>query len=233
MSAIVYEHIVEKQKTMSSSANASRPGEQSLKPRKTRKEILSVWRQGEVTEAARRIFARLGYSVASMDAIAKEAGMAKGTVYLYFRSKEHLFAAVLAHDLDHLARQIIEGMSVANIFADRLTLFLSLYCTYLQRNQDFTRILLVDSGVRWSRSTMIHEVIETRLLRVTEFMRRCLEQAIARKEIHDVPVDAAAFAIYDLARGLAERHLHGRVKLTLEQDLAFTHSLILRGLSNK
>jgi hypothetical protein len=80
---------------------------------------------------------------------------------------------------------------------------------------------------------MIHEVIETHLLRATEGMRRCLEQAIAGKEIHDVPVDAAALAIYDLARGLAERHLRGRVKLTLEQDLAFTRSLILRGLQNK
>jgi AcrR family transcriptional regulator len=156
--------------------------------------------------------------------------MAKGTVYLYFRSKEKVFAAVLARDLEHLTKQLIEGMSAANIFADRLTLFLNLYCSYLQRNQDFTRIYLAEFGVRSSRSTTISEVIDTRFLHATEFMRRCVEQAIYRNEIHDIPVDAAAFAIYDLARGLAERHLHGRVQLTLEQDLAFTRSLILRGL---
>jgi AcrR family transcriptional regulator len=192
-----------------------------------------VWRQRGVTDAARRIFARLGYSAASVEDIAKEAGVAKGTVYLYFRSKEEVFAAVLARDLEQLTRQIIEGMSAANTFADRLTLFLNVYCTYLQRNEDFTRVYLAEFGVRWSRSARIPEVIETRFAQATEFMRRCLKQAVARNEIHDIPVDAAAFTIYDLARGLAERHLHGRVQLTFEQDLTFTRSMILSGLQNK
>jgi TetR/AcrR family fatty acid metabolism transcriptional regulator len=168
-----------------------------------------------------------------MEDIAKEAGIAKGTVYLYFSSKEEVFTAVLARDLEQLTRQIIEGMSAAEIFADRLTLFLNVYCTYLQRNQDFARVYLAEFGLRRSRSTMISEVIDRGFLRATGFLRRCLERAIARKEVHEIPVDAAAFAIYDLARGLAERHLHGRVQLTFEQDLAFTRSLILRGLQHK
>src|SRR5882724_8325558 len=89
-------------------------------PRKTGKELLSEWRHNEVIEAACRIFARLGYSATNVDDIAKEAAMAKGTIYLYFKSKEEIFAAVLARDLECLINKTIEGMSAVETFADRL-----------------------------------------------------------------------------------------------------------------
>jgi len=64
-------------------------------------------------------------------------------------------------------------------------------------------------------------------------MRRCLEQAIAQGELRAIPVEPAALAIFDLARGFLERHLRGWAQLSLEEDVAFTHSLILYGLHNK
>ena len=68
--------------------------------RKTRKEVLSEWRHQEILEAARRIFARLSYAAANVEEIAKEAGMAKGTIYVHIKSKEEVFATVLVADLD-------------------------------------------------------------------------------------------------------------------------------------
>lgn len=181
-------------------------------------------------QAARRLFARLGYSATNVEDIAKEAGMAKGTVYLYFKSKEEVFAAVLARDLECLTDKTIEGMSAVESFADRLTVFLNLRLVYLQHNQDFMRVYLAEFGSRGSRSALISEIIDRLLLRGVEFMRHCLEQAIARDEIRAVPVEAAALAIFDLARGFVERHLSGWGHLSLEEDLAFTRSLILGGL---
>src|SRR5882724_327139 len=100
--------------------------------RKTRKDVLSEWRRDEILQAACRIFASLGYSAANVEDIAKEAGMAKGTVYLYFKSKEEIFAAVLARDLESLTDRTIEGMSAVESFADRLTVFLNLRSAYIQ-----------------------------------------------------------------------------------------------------
>src|ERR1700730_7495747 len=99
--------------------------EQSLTPGKTRKELLSEWRHGEVLQAARRIFARLGYSATNVEDIAREAGMAKGTIYLYFKSKEEVFAAMLARDFECLTDKTIEGMSAVETFGDRLMVFLN------------------------------------------------------------------------------------------------------------
>ena len=53
-------------------------------------------------EAAAADFARVGFDRANLDAITRNAGVAKGTIYLYFPSKSALFAAVL----DELRRRL-------------------------------------------------------------------------------------------------------------------------------
>lgn len=52
-------------------------------------------RPGEIVEAALDLFVEKGFAAAKMDEIAKRAGVTKGTVYLYFPSKEDLFRAVV------------------------------------------------------------------------------------------------------------------------------------------
>lgn len=56
----------------------------------------------EILEAALRVFAREGYHRAKMEAVAAEAGIGKGTVYEYFRSKPELFLALHDHMLGAL-----------------------------------------------------------------------------------------------------------------------------------
>jgi AcrR family transcriptional regulator len=204
--------------------------DKSVQPRRTRKEVVSEWRHQEILEAARRIFARLGYGAANVEEIATEAGMAKGTLYLYFTSKEEVFAAVLGSDLESLITETIEGMSAAATFDAQLTVFLNLRLDYLRHNRDFLSIYLAEFGSRGSRSALVANTIDTLFLRGFEFMRQCLEQAIAAGEIRPVAVESAAFAILDLARGFAERHLRGWAHLTLEEDAACLHTLILNGL---
>src|SRR3972149_4990293 len=45
--------------------------------------------------AAARVFPRQGLHGSSLDQVAREAGITKGTIYLYYRSKEDLFLATL------------------------------------------------------------------------------------------------------------------------------------------
>ncbi|HWF85674.1 MAG TPA: helix-turn-helix domain-containing protein [Vicinamibacterales bacterium] len=204
--------------------------EQSVLTRRTRKELVSEWRHHEILEAARRIFARLGYAASNVEEIAKEAGMAKGTVYLYFKSKEEVFAEVLASDTERLVNTMVEDMSAAKTFESRLTVFLNLRLNYIRNNRDFLSIYLAEFGSRGCRTGIACETFDKLFSRKFEFIRQCLEQAIARGEIRAVEVEPTAFAILDLARGFAERHLRGWAHLTLEEDVASVRSLILHGL---
>lgn len=52
-------------------------------------------RPQEITEAAFRVFAEKGYASARVDDVATRAGVSKGLLYLYFKTKEELFKAVI------------------------------------------------------------------------------------------------------------------------------------------
>ncbi len=194
--------------------------------RNTRRKLLSEWRRHEVLDAVRRIFARLGYAAVNVEKIAKEAGMAKGTIYLYFKSKEEIIAAVIASD----ANRMIKDIADAKTFAERLTVFLNQYLAHLQSNKNLVRIYFPNFQSRGSRQARTSKGIDKRFSRAVDIMRQCLEQAIAAGELRVVPVEPAAFTIFALARGFAERHLCGWTHLTLEEDIAFTRSLIMNGL---
>ena len=71
-------------------------------------------RRAEILEAALRLFSSKGFHDTTMEEVANAAGVAKGTIYLYFQSKEHLLLA--------LKRDFMQGLTdaVANIVADAI-----------------------------------------------------------------------------------------------------------------
>ncbi len=69
-------------------------------------------RRAEIVAAARSVFARLGYHQSTIDDIVAEAGVARGTFYLYFEDKR----AVLAEVVDRLSSRL--GMAIQRIVTD-------------------------------------------------------------------------------------------------------------------
>jgi AcrR family transcriptional regulator len=61
-----------------------------------------------ILSAAQRVFARKGYRSASIQEIAGEAGVAKGSIYLHFRSKDELALAAVADVYDRVRRRLAE-----------------------------------------------------------------------------------------------------------------------------
>lgn len=51
----------------------------------------------QILEGAQSVFLRMGFDAASMNDITREAGVSKGTIYVYFNSKEDLFVALCEH----------------------------------------------------------------------------------------------------------------------------------------
>src|ERR1700756_3568582 len=52
-------------------------------------------RPHEILEAAFAEFSRNGYAATTLDQIAERAGVTKGTIYVYFENKEHLFISMV------------------------------------------------------------------------------------------------------------------------------------------
>lgn len=49
----------------------------------------------QILDGAQRVFMRMGFDASSMNDITREAGVSKGTLYVYFKNKEDLFAAII------------------------------------------------------------------------------------------------------------------------------------------
>jgi TetR/AcrR family transcriptional regulator len=78
-----------------------------------RRERRKQARPGELIEAALDVFAERGFSGARLEDIAQRAGVTKGTVYLYFASKEELFEAAVRQTL---VSTIARGQAVLRSF---------------------------------------------------------------------------------------------------------------------
>ncbi|MCA1832765.1 MAG: TetR/AcrR family transcriptional regulator [Actinobacteria bacterium] len=68
-------------------------------------------RRAEILDAATRVFCDKGVSGATVAEIAEAAGVAKGTVYLYFGSKEHLLVALRDRFTDQLLEHVSDLLS--------------------------------------------------------------------------------------------------------------------------
>ena len=73
---------------------------------RTKKDVLSEFRRSELLTAARAVFAKKGFHDASIEEIAEMAEVAKGTVYLYYKSKNELYMEALRFGLESLNKEL-------------------------------------------------------------------------------------------------------------------------------
>ncbi|MEI9996196.1 MAG: TetR/AcrR family transcriptional regulator [Rhizomicrobium sp.] len=67
-------------------------------------------RPGEILDAALKIFAAKGYAAARMEDIAREAGVTKGTIYLYFENKEAVFKSLVRESIGTTVTAVTEHL---------------------------------------------------------------------------------------------------------------------------
>jgi AcrR family transcriptional regulator len=87
----------------------------------------------QIIEGARALFLAQGFDAASMEAIARKAGVSKGTLYVYFDSKEQLFEAIVEDERGAQAEQIFSLDAANHDVAGVLTCLGTAYARFLCR----------------------------------------------------------------------------------------------------
>ena len=116
---------------------------ESAKPTRSKKQVVSEFRQSEIITAARKVFAEKGYINTTVDEIAAVAALAKGTIYLYFESKEQIYNAVLANDLETL-RLTIEKIAAAGTALEKISAYINARFEYCEQRRDFFRMMYIE-----------------------------------------------------------------------------------------
>jgi len=66
-----------------------------------------------ILDAAQHVFAENGFHTSTMDAVAEAAGVAKGTIYLYFKGKNELLIDLVDDRTGQLTDMILQGIATA------------------------------------------------------------------------------------------------------------------------
>src|SRR5258705_5710959 len=108
----------------------------------TRRQENSEMRRLAILGAARKVFARQGYADTVVDDIAGEAGIGKGTLYLYFPSKEKIYLAALIADARLLDEETRRAIVAAASWQDAFRAYVEGRLRYFHLHQDLLRIYM-------------------------------------------------------------------------------------------
>lgn len=98
-------------------------------------------RQHTILEAAIRAFSRHGYHGCTVAQVAREAGMADGTLYLYFRGKEDLLVSAFRHVIERLMARLDTELAHQPDPLSRLRRLVQLHLEEMERDEDLASFL--------------------------------------------------------------------------------------------
>lgn len=97
-----------------------------------------------ILEAAVKVFARKGFHNSRIAEIAVEAGVASGTIYLYFRNKDDILISVFEESLDQIIGEVERDLAGIPDPRDRLRRFIWLHLRMLREHRELAEVLQVE-----------------------------------------------------------------------------------------
>ncbi|ULO05722.1 TetR/AcrR family transcriptional regulator [Paenibacillus sp. 19GGS1-52] len=96
-----------------------------------------------ILDAAHTLFGSSGFYETKMSDVAEQAGIAKGTVYLYFKSKEDLFMAVTRRDCEGYLQQLENKLQDHTTFTDKLSVIAKHHIFYYYERKQHTKLFFL------------------------------------------------------------------------------------------
>ncbi len=180
---------------------------------------LPAEKRERVLAAAAGLFAQLGFARCDMAQIASLAGVAKGSLYNYFDSKEDLYLYVCLDGLKRSRAAVYDGLDPDwGIFRQLAHIFRS-GVEFVLAHPDYSRLYLnlASSGLEDFADKLSLEIEKHTADFLKDLIRRGVDQGLVRS---DIDVNLAAFLINSLyiifAVSLVSRHFQIRMREYLE-----------------
>jgi AcrR family transcriptional regulator len=187
-------------------------------------------------DAALSLFAEKGFAASRADEVAQRAGVSKGTLYLYYPSKEELFKAVVRHNLSSL---IAEGEEAANSFdgssSDLLAYLLNTWWDRVGNTPAACIHKIMLAEVR-NFPELAQFYTDEVIIPADRLFSGCVQRGIERGEFRPMPLHEVALALMaPLIFMAVHRHSFGACPVhgpDMDPTLVLnTHlDLVLRGL---
>ena len=114
------------------------------RPAKPNKSERTADKRERILKAAIKVFARKGFYAARVSEIAKAAGVADGTIYLYFRNKDDVLTSVFESRITRLVEVLREIVGGGGSFEDRFRRIVELQLGVLEGRRELAEVVTVN-----------------------------------------------------------------------------------------
>lgn len=165
--------------------------------------------QERIERATLALFAEKGVERTTIGDIARAAGIAEGTVYRHYASKEELVWQLFSSNYQELARQLDGLQAGRQGLRPKLAAMVGLFCSLFERDPDMFRFLLLVQHGQLARVTSEMQTPVTVLNAV-------VEAAVARGEIPRQDPQIATAMVLGIVLQVAVFKVYGRIALPLD-----------------
>jgi AcrR family transcriptional regulator len=186
------------------------------------------YKRQSIQEAVIRLMCREGLKSVTMERVAQEVGIAKGTVYLHYRDKQELLDAVKESSLAPLTTKIDEIMRGSSSPDRKLRAYALRYLTYFDERRELFRILLYERevtrvhGSRYRADRYRHLVDET---------ARVLGEGMRGGTFRELDAHNVAAMFVESVIAIVNQRLLTASPPPVEDDATVIADLFLRGLA--
>jgi AcrR family transcriptional regulator len=193
----------------------------------TKEAVVEQFRCQAIRDAAMRVVARKGYDHVTVQDIADEAGIAKGTVYLYFKSREDILEKTLTISFDEFHLRIAAAIAAGGTFVEIIERVVLAQLEYFEERHEFFRLYLVMAEPLGERRLKKHAAYRTHIDRLAAMIERAQQHG----EVREGPAERIAIAVNATIRDITLQRLHEKSPRPLAADAAFIRDAICRGIA--
>ena len=198
--------------------------------RSERKEREFNTRRAGILEQAEKIFAAKGFHDVTMAEIAGASGFSIGSLYQFFKGKEHLYSTMISEKIDLMYNKIHQEVESTRDLAGKIATLIDAQLQFVENNADFCRIFIRGENEALSEmmTSMRQKMINDYYQHIS-FIEKILKSGIKSGLLRSLPPREMAGALSHLIRAASVDWVLVPSKEPLSSKTAFILDIFLHG----
>jgi AcrR family transcriptional regulator len=183
-----------------------------------------------ILKSARTLFFKKSFNKVTVDEIAKCSELGKGSIYLYFNSKEEIYAQILLNDIDNFNKQVSVLFDKKNTAAGLLVEFSCIYVDFFLNDSELFRILMTYmlQPAKMNLTDKLNSQILGANIRSINTIGKILQLGILSKEFPaDINLKQNQNAIWGLLNGIISLYIFSGAQMKRRERIYSTIKLAL------
>lgn len=182
----------------------------------------------QIIDAAIVVIAKNGFHASQVSKIAKQAGVADGTIYLYFKNKEDILVSLFKEKMGQFIEKTVQKIQEKNSAEEKLLALIYMHFHQLAENKDLAVVTQLE--LRQSKIELrlkINEVLKPYYEVIDGIIAEGVDQRLFKKDLNLPLVRQMIFGTIDeiVTNWVMKEHKYNLVKQANE-----VHSLLMKGL---